>query len=147
MSNEFDVNDLEGMESGGLSEEDIESYSGTKTTIEHVRLVDDVSRYGNRADGTFGELPNGETVKTKKVEVETAAIGTDRAGNAIKVRARFNLKQDKLGKWVWSKHEKSKLHIFMQSLKVNHPKDCVGKSVVVVKKMTNKGKPMLGISF
>lgn len=140
---QINVDDLFGIEKGGLTEEEMDELSGTKTTIASHGIIDRDSRY---QDGK--ELPGEQTVSVKKLEVRTAPIGTDKAGNQITVTEEFNLKIDKVtGKWGWSKHEKSNSFKFLNSLKINHFTECIDKPVVVVKKVTDKGRPFLGINY
>lgn len=139
-----DIDDMGAIESGGLTEELIDQYNGTRTTIAEVKLIDGTTAWGE--DGK--PLPEGQQRPIKQLQVSTASIGTDKAGNPIVIREKFNLKKDKVtGKLGWSMHEKSKSFKFLQNLKLNHFKDVIGKPVIVVKKVWANGKPYLGINY
>jgi hypothetical protein len=145
MAEEFSVDDLVEIPTGQLSDDDKNRLDGTKTKIAKVSVKEKDSIY---KDGE--RLPDGQTVKTMVAVLETESIGINALGQPITVAEEFSLKQHPVSKkWGPSMHEKSKAKKLFNKLKVNNFKECVGRDIVVVKKVseTNANKTWLGFSI
>lgn len=141
----FSIDDLVEIPNGQLSEEDKLKYDGSKTKIAKasVEPKDSVFKNGQR-------LPEGQTVKTVVAILETESIGINLLGQPIIVREEFSLKQHPVSKkWGPSMHEKSKSRKLFNKFKVNNFKDCIGKDILVIRKVseTNANKTWLGFSI
>jgi len=143
MSEELKLEDLKPVPVGGLSEEDMDKYNGTRVKIGKVAIEYTESRW---KDGV--ELPEGQTVRVPQVAVETEPIGQDALGQPITVKEWFPLKQNKVtGEWGPSLHPKSKCKKFFDLLKINRFEEAVGREVVVIKKRSSSGRAFLGINI
>lgn len=143
---EYNIDDLVGIETGELSDDLKNQYDGTKTKIKSAIVKEKETKYG--LDGK--PLPEGQTRKTMVVILETEAVGKNSLGNDITVKEEFNLKQHPVsGKWGPSLHEKSKSKKLFNKFKVNTFKECIGRDIVVVKKVseTNPNRTWLGFAI
>jgi len=129
--NELSLDDLVPIETGQMSEEDKDKYDGTKTKIANIKIALDETKWGE--DGK--ELPNGETRQVYVAIAETESLGSNSLGQPIIVKEKFPLKKHPVtGKWGPSLHEKSKAKKLFSKYKVNSFKECIGQSIVIVKK-------------
>lgn len=143
MVKQFSIDDLVDIPTGQLSEEDKAKYDGTKTKIAKAGVEEKESRY---KDGEL--LPNEETIKVMVAVLETESVGTNALGQPITVKEEFNLKKHPVsGKWGPSMHDKSKSKKLFNKLKVNNFKDCIGKDIVVVKKVSEKNADRTWLGF
>jgi hypothetical protein len=142
---EYNVDDLVDVPVGGLTDEDKDRFDGVKSKVAKVLVQEKEVPFQN---GQM--LPDGQTVKVTVAVVESEPIGTDALGNPIVVKEEFNLKQHPVTKkWGASRHEKSKANKFFAKLKVNSFKECIGKDILVVKKVSSKNpdRSWLGINI
>ena len=82
--------------------------------------------------------------------LETTVIWNNALGQPISVKEKFPLKQHPTtGKWGPSMHKKAKSKILFNSLGVNSFAECIGKEIVIVKKVSgiNPNKKWLGFSI
>lgn len=141
----MNLSDLVDIPSGDLSDEDYEKYNGTKVEIAEVIPMKKQVPFAEE----FGKmLPDGQTREVAVAIVVTKPIGTNALGQPITVKEEFALKKHPItGKYGPNKHEKSKTFKFFNLLKVNSFQECVGKQIVVVKRVTQKGRKYLGFSI
>lgn len=141
----MNVDDLENIPTGDLTDDEKNKYDGTRTKIANITVKEKDSRFSNGK-----ELPEGQTVKVMVAVVQTESLGLNSLGQPITVKEEFNLKKHPVsGRWGPSLHEKSKSKKLFNKLKVNTFKECIGRDVVVVKKVseTNPNRNWLGISI
>jgi len=85
------------------------------------------------------ELPAPQTITVKKLRVATEVLDIVKMGEKefpLRASELFSLVRDDSGNWGFSTNEKANLNIFMKKMKVSHPKELVGKQVVVLAKST-----------
>ena len=133
MSNGLD--DLEYIQSGGPSKEELSKLDGVRVKIAKCEVVEDVGPVYNEK----GQLIEGQEQKVKKIYLETVPFGKELIERDIVHREKYNLK-DKDGKWVVSLHEKSKTGQFLAKYNLESFKDVVGTSVVLTKKTNPETK-------
>lgn len=142
---DLSIDDLENIPTGELTEEEKNKYDGTRTKISKIYVKEKETKYANGK-----ELPEGQTIKVQVANVETEPIGTNSLGAPLIVKEEFALKKHPItGKWGPSLHEKAKAKKLFNKLKVNTFKECIGKDVLVIKKVseTNANKTWLGLSI
>lgn len=126
---ELKIEDLENVPTGGMKEDDVEKYNGTKVKVGRVWVENGESRYENNI-----ELPDGRTVTVPFAYIETEGFGEDELGNPFMLDARFPLKRNPAnGKWGPSTHSKGKAKNFFDLLSINSFPEAVGKEVLLVK--------------
>lgn len=145
MDENIDVNSLEDIPTGQLTEDEKDAFHGTKTVIASAvvkkKQVPFAEEYGKM-------LPEGQTREVVVVEIETKSIGTNKLGQPVTVREEFPLKRHPVtGKWGPSRHEKSKSDKFFKILKINGFAECINKPVLVIKKVRQSGTTYLGLSI
>lgn len=110
---------------------DVSQYEGSRVEIEKTEVVDMTTNYDDN-----GNWVEGLARPCKMLKVTTKALTKLDLGNGtikdITASELFNLKQNKKTMvWGWSENEKGKLFRFFKKLKVNSPKELVGKLVTV----------------
>ena len=143
MVKDIGLGDLDYMTSGGPNEEECSKLDGFRVKIVDVKIIDDVSRYDNLGN----ELPEGQEVPVKKIQLTTDEFGQELIGRKIFHIQSYSLKE-KDGKWIVSLHEKSNTGQFLSKYKLDRFENAVGKEVVLVKKTNpNTKKSRLVISI
>jgi len=107
---------------------ELNEFEGAKAEIETLEIKDIPSHYDE--DGEWHD----ELAPRKMLKISTKPLKViEREGqDNIELRASelFALKK-KNGKWEWSTHPKAKLQRLMAKFKVNHPKELIGRNVVI----------------
>ena len=150
------LDDLNPVPTGGISEEDMDKFDGSKTKIasivpeemDSIFCVEKV-KIGDVEYKPGDPLPEGYTQKGYVAIVKSEQIGMDALGQPVVVTEHVSLKKHPhTGKWGPSLHEKSKAKKLMTKYKVNTLKECIGQPIVVIKKIGEKsGKPRLCFSI
>jgi len=142
----FDVSKLEEFEtSSGI---DVYQYEGKQVPIEAIRIEKILSKYG--PDGK--QLPPGGEILQPVLKVETTPVfkGKNSKGEDFELRASeiFSLKIRKDDKGIdrigWSHHEKGALNRFLKKMRVKHPKELVGKLVLLSTRLGKEDSVFLG---
>lgn len=145
MTEEYSIDDLVEVPTGQLSDAEKDALDGTRTKIAKVFVKERDTAW---KDGE--KLPDGQTIRVMVAVAETEQIGVNALGQPITVQEEFGLKQHPVSKkWGPSMHEKAKAKKLFNKLKVNNFKECIGRDIVVVKKVseTNASKTWLGFSI
>ena len=134
---------LEYVQSGGPSEDEMDKLDGSRVKIAACEVVDDVSKFGT--DGN--QLPEGQERSVKKIKLITEEFGAGQIERAIIHIENYNLKPVD-GKWVVGLHEKSKTAQFLAKYKLDTFTNVVGTEVVVIKRVnpdTKRGRLRISI--
>lgn len=139
------IDNLEVIRSNSLIPDEINKLDGVKVKVANAVVTPDESKYDE--EGEF--LPEGQTRQVYVVVTETEPFGESIIGRNITVKEKFSLKKDqKTGNWGVSHHEKSKSKKFFVKLGVNGFKETIGKTIVVVKKVSpTSGRAFLSFSI
>lgn len=143
------INEINEIQQGGLTEELADSYNGNKVKI--ARFVPNEEGTGDMHKFKSGfkdgeQLPEGQFVESKCVYIETEPYGIDEAGNPLTVKQKINLKQDINGSWGFPTSDRSTAYKFKKMLKINKIQECIGREVIVVK-TTYKDRPYMTVSI
>jgi len=147
-----DIN--EGIEADGLSEEEKDSLEGKRAKIISITPKTKDAPWADKDMIVNGRkfdrgdlLPEGTTVPGMVAVVELEPIMTSK-GRSYSIKEDFALKKDSMsGKWGPSLHEKSKSKMLFNKLKVNTFKECIGKEVMLVKKVNDNKKSSIKIAL
>jgi len=134
MSEEFGLEELEYIRSGGATDDEMDKLDGSRVKIASIEVIDDTSTY---KDGKA--LPEGMEIEVKKLLLTTEPFGKELIGRDITHKEKYNLKE-KDGKWIVSLHEKSKTAQFLSKYKIDNFKNAKGKEVVISKKTNPDNK-------
>jgi hypothetical protein len=139
MDEEFKLEDLEYVQSGGPSEDEMDKLDGCRVKVDKIEIVDDTTRYTKGDDGKQIILPEGQSVPIKKIKLTTVEFGQELIGRPIVHTEKYNLvKKD--GKWIVSLHEKASTAKFLAKYKLDKFENAKGKDVVIVKKTNPETK-------
>jgi hypothetical protein len=144
------VNDLVVIPKAGMSDELKEKCDGARAIIKSCTTEMSETRWVNGQ-----ELPDGQTESVPVVMVETGPVMVageilkDDLGTEVTIKEKFNLKKHPTtGKWGVSLHEKSKSAQLFNKLKVNSFPECVGKEVILLKKIApTSGRAYVGFGI
>jgi hypothetical protein len=120
------IEDLKPIEAAGT---DFGEFEGTKAKIEAVDVISVKSDYAE--DGTYQKGLQREVKVVRVATEKITEIQTVDGAKPVMASEMFNLRKDVDGSLGWSKSPKAKLHKFLKKMKVDAPKELMGKSVVL----------------
>ena len=153
MTNEMTLDDINEGIISGLTEEEKDFLEGKRAKIVNIVPIDKPSRWADK-DMVVNNvkykksdpLPEGMTVPGRAAVIELEPILLP-SGKPYVLKEDFSLKNNPLtGKWGPSLHEKGKAKMLFNKLKVNTFKECIGKEVILIKKVNDKGQAKIAIA-
>ena len=131
------IDDIPGiMPEGQYTDEELNSLDGFRIKIAEAKVVSADVKYGEEF-GTM--LPEGETRKVFRVEVKSEPFAIPSSARETTITEKFSLKKNKAGEWGVSLHEKSKSKKLFNKLGISKFPESIGKEIVIVKKVSERG--------
>lgn len=122
--------DLEGLEPIKSKGVDFSQFEGQKKPIEKVEVIDTTTPFDE--EGTYHQDLKRDIKVLKVATGVVTTIETNDGAKDIYATELFNLKLDpETSTWGWPTGKKGKLQLFMNKLGVSHPRDLIGKDVIL----------------